>query len=311
MTLFPDNSDFVFLFPGIGVQPFGGEQQFYRRYRSTMEPFLEQGSAVAGNDLCGSLLAGELMNNEQLSREIFSYSFSHGTYRVLEIKGLRPQLMAGHSLGVYAALSSSGAISFEDGLRIIYKAHELGRQHSATNDFGVIVIIGLRHNEVMDCVRKKKYDSVNLANLNSHSSCVYVGYRDEINALLQWAEEEGAIKIIRLRIDIPFHSPLFMGEASKSLKSFLSTLSWHRPQCPILSALDQCLLCEHEELIEMTAQNLSQSINWPGLINKLADLGTEAVIECGAGVSLTQHGRFIEGAPRHYNLKNMRRRLNY
>ncbi len=291
--------------------PFGKEDQIFHRYRPIMEPFLVKGSALAGVDLAASLVGGTIFENEQLAREVFAYCFSHGTYRVLMEKGLKPKVMAGHSLGVYSALSSSGAISFDDGLSMIEKAHQLGRRYSGKNNFAVAVIIGLPHWEVMDWLRKNGYNSVNLANLNSDASCVYVGYRKEIEPLLQWAEEEGAIKTIRLRIDIPFHSPLFMKNATSDMKDYIATLEWRRPQCPILSALDQSLLTDCEDLIEMTASNLSSPINWPGVMAKLVDMGVEMVIECGAGVSLTQHGRFIEGAPRHYNMKNMRRRLQY
>ncbi len=311
MALFQDDRDFVFLFPGIGVKPFGKEHQFFKHYRSILEPYLVKGSVAAGLDLRSSLLAGTVFENEQLAREIFAYVFSCGTFQVFLEKGLQPRLMAGHSLGIYAALSSAAAVSFDDGLKMIEKAHQLGRKYSGDNVFGVAVIIGLHHEDVLAQIRDEGHDSINLANLNSSTSCVYVGYREEVDTLLLWAEREGAIKTIRLRIDIPFHSPRFMQEATQDMRDFLVTLTWQKPLCPILSALDQTLIRQGEELIAMTANNLSCSINWPGLVHKLAEMGIKEVIECGAGLSLTQHSRFIDDAPRHYNLKNMRRRLNY
>lgn len=311
MTIFPDKHEFAFLFPGIGVKPFGREYQFYRRYRTIIEPFLLKASAVAGVDLGASLLAGTIFDNEQFVREIFAFAFSHGTYLVFAEKGLYPRLMAGHSLGIYAALSSSGAISFDDGLIMIKKAHQFGRRCSGKKKFGVAVIIGIGHDEILNWSQQSGYGSIHLANLNSSSSAVFVGYAGEIEALLHWAEAEGALKSIRLRIDIPYHSPLFMEQATKDLKKEIAKMTWRKPRCPILSALDNTLLHRRDELIEMTATNLSHPINWPGLIKTLELMGIDEVVECGAGISLTQHGRFIEGAPRHYNLKNMRRRLDY
>jgi malonyl CoA-acyl carrier protein transacylase len=310
MMLFDDN-EWVFLFPGIGVKPFGKEGKFYRKYRTVIEPFIRQGSEMVSVDLSASLLQNATLRGNQLCHEVFAYVFAHGTFQVFREHGLVPKVVAGHSLGIYAALSASGAISFADGLAIIQKAHQLGRKYNPENRFGVVVIIGLDHDDVAEILVEKGLASVNLANLNNASSGVYVGYKEETDRLLAWAERAGAIKTIPLHIDIPFHSPLFMGEASRELQIFLESLHWQRPCCPVLSALDHSLLTTEEQLIEMTAANLSHSIRWPGVMKKLTDIGVEAVIECGAGVSLSQHARFIDSAPRHYNLRNLKRRLNY
>jgi [acyl-carrier-protein] S-malonyltransferase len=311
MTLFQQNSKQVFLFPGIGVKPFGGERDFFLKYSPLMEPYLLQGSAMAGVDLRASLVAGDVFSNEQFGREIFAYAFACGTCRVFAEKGVSPRCVVGHSLGMYAALVAAQALSFEDGLLVIDRAHQFGRQFCGTEKFGVAVIIGLNHEEVMSWLGERGYYSIHLANLNSRSSCVYAGYRQEIDKLLQWAEAEGAIKTIRLRIDMPFHHPLFMREAAAALGEFVARLSWRRPSCPIVSSLDQSVVTEPEALQTMTAKNLCSTIDWPATLRVLVQRGVEEVIECGAGLSLTQHSRFIDGAPRHYNLKNLRRRLDY
>ncbi|TFG93715.1 MAG: acyltransferase domain-containing protein [Syntrophobacterales bacterium] len=311
MTLFDEPCEWAFLFPGIGVKPFGKEGEFYRKYRALIEPYLHKGSEIVGIDLAASLLQNTTFGGEQLSREVFAYVFSYGAFQVFREHGLVPKLVAGHSLGIYAALTASEAIRFEDGLAIVEKAHQLGRKYNPEHHFGVVVIIGLDHDEVAGVITEKGYQSVNLANLNNSSSGVYVGYKEETDSLLAWAEGAGAIKTITLRIDIPFHSPFFMQEASRELRTFLESFHWQRPVCPILSALDHSLLTTEEQLIEMTAANLSHPIHWPGVMNKLAEIGVERVIECGAGVSLSQHARFIESAPRHYNLRNLKRRLFY
>jgi malonyl CoA-acyl carrier protein transacylase len=311
MTLLDNTREWVFLFPGIGVKPFGKEGEFYRRYRSILDPFLQKGSEKAGIDLSALLLQNTPSTVGQLSLEIFAYVFSHGAFQVFREHGLAPKLVAGHSLGIYAALSAAEAIHFEDGLAIIEKAHQLGRKYNPEQRFGVVVIIGLDHDEVAEVISENGYRTVKLANLNNASSGVYVGYKEETDGLLAWAEGAGAIKTIRLRIDIPFHSPLFMQGASRDLRTFLTSLPWRPPVCPILSSLNHNLLTTEEQLLDMTAANLSHTIFWPGVMKKLTELGVEAVIECGAGVSLSQHARFIEAAPRHYNLRNLRRRLSY
>lgn len=310
MTLF-DQNKWVFLFPGIGVKPFGKEGEFFRAYRNVIEPFIRQGSEVVNVDLSVPLLHNASLEGDQLCHEVFAYVFAYGTFQVFRNQGLIPRLTAGHSLGIYAALTAAGAISFIDGLAIIQKAHQLGRKYNPEKRYGVVVIIGLDHDDVAAFLIEEELASVNLANLNNSTSGVYVGYKEETNRLLAWADEAGAIKTIRLHVDIPFHSTLFMAEASRKLQIFLQSLHWQRPLCPVLSALDHSLLTSEEDLIDMTAANLSHSIHWPGVMKRLTEMGVEAVIECGAGVSLSQHARFIDAAPRHYNLRNLKRRLRY
>ena len=311
MGLFEDKRTWAFLFPGIGVKPFGKECQFYAKYQEIIEPYFDQASKIAGLDLGKSLLEKTTFDNDQLSRELFAYAFSYASYQVFLRLGLRADYMVGHSLGVYAALASSGAINFDQGLTITEKAHQLGRQCCPSKKFGVVVIIGLSHQEVGEIVKENGYKTVNLANLNNDCSGVYVGCQQETDNLLAAVDKRGAIKTIRLRIDTPFHNPLFMEDACRQLQSFLRTLHWQKPSCPIISALDHSLINGVEGLISMTSANLAQAIHWPGVLEKLNQLNVNSVIECGQGVSLTQHARFIDNTPRHYNLKNLRRRLNY
>ncbi len=311
MTLFEKKDHWAFLFPGIGVKPFGREYEFYTKYHDIIAPYLDKASEVAKLNLGQSLLDKTTFDNDQLSREVFAYAFSYAGYRVFLRQGLVAKYMAGHSLGVYAALAASGAITFDQGLAITEKAHRLGRQCCPRKKFGVVVIIGLDHHEVADIIRENCLETINLANLNNSCSGVYVGCKPETDILLTAVNNRGAIKTIRLRIDIPFHNPLFMEDVSQQLKSFLETLDWQKPSCPIISALNHSLCESTEQLISMTTANLAQPIHWPGVMNTLNDLGIDAAIECGPGVSLSQHARFIENAPRHYNLKNLRRRLNY
>ena len=311
MTLFEHQQIQAILFPGIGVKPFGKERDFFLRYRTTIQPYLEAASESVKIDLVQSLENQTTFEEDQPAREVFAYSFSCGTFDVLRRLGLTPSYLAGHSLGVYAALVAAEAIDFPTGLRITVKALKLGKTCCPEKKFGVVVIIGLDHKNVLDIIAERNYSSINLANLNNNCSGVYVGLQHETDALLTIAEQLGAIKTIRLRIDNPYHHPGFMEGTAREFRSFLGEMGWRRPSCPVLSALDHTICDTVESLIDMTTANIAQPIHWPGVLGKLHTLGIESVIECGVGVSLSQHARFIEPAPRHYNLKNLRRRLDY
>lgn len=310
MRLFNEQRTWAFLFPGIGVKPFGGEKDFYRNFRGAIEPFLDQASELIDVDLSVSLLNNTTSDNDQLSREIFSYAFACGVFQVFREKGFDPSFLAGHSMGIYAALVSSGAISFVDGLAITKQAHVLGRRWCNGKKFGVVVIIGLEREDIRKIVDERELGSVVLANYNNRISGVYVGFRNETEILLVEAEARGAAKTIQLRIDIPFHH-MFMGDVAHQFKPFLESLTWHKPIYPLVSALEHNVCSNQEDLIRMTGNNLATPIHWPGVLKKMQALGVTSVIECGCGISLSQHARLIDYAPKHYTLKNLRNRLKY
>ncbi len=311
MTLFDPQQPQAFLFPGIGVKPFGKERRFFTRYQQIMQPYLEAATPIAGVDLVQSTIEQTTFQQDQPAREIFAYTFSCGAIEVFRQLGLTPRYLAGHSLGVYAALVAAEAIDFQTGLQITEKALRLGETCCPEKKFGVVVIIGLDHNEVLAIIKKKDYSSIKLANLNNNCSGVYVGLEHETDGLLTLAEQSGAIKTIRLRIKTPYHHPVYMKEIAKEFRTFLQDMSWQKPSCPVLSALDHTLCDSVDSLIDMTTNNIAQPIHWPGVLGMLHTLGIDSVVECGVGVSLSQHARFIDPAPRHYNLKNLRRRLDY
>lgn len=310
-TIFDSGQKWACLFPGIGVRLFGKEPHFFEKYATFLKPYFDRGSEFIGEDLTIPLLKSQNHHENQLSGELFTYAFSCGTYKVLQAKGFQPSIIAGHSLGLYGALFTAGCISYVDGLEIILRAHQLGKGNCTNQKFGAIVIIGLSHEEIGEELARSGYESIKLANLNNRTSGVYVGLRYETDNLIRWAELAGAVKTIELKTDIPYHNPLFMQKTSKDFRVFLQKFTWKDPEHPVLSALDHTTVKEAHQALELTAANLSTPIHWPGVLTQLSTIHIDAAIECGLGVSLTQHSRFIDGAPRHYNLRNMRRKIDY
>lgn len=301
----------AFAFPGIGIRLYGTEGDFYKKFKKTIAPFLEEASELAGLDLGRALLAGDLENQSQRNTEIFTHAFNCGAAETYLSLGLKPICVAGHSLGVYAALTAAGAVSFSDTLKMVDLAHRIGRELCPAGEFGAVVTVGPARAELDALIREQRYTSLFAVIENNSTSHVFSGEKEEINDFAALVEERGALKTILLRIDIPFHNPLFMLPASRRLLEALREMTWQRAICPLVSALDQRLLEDPQALIAMTAENLACPLNWPGVLSAFLRLAVQSVVECGPGISLTQHARLIPGAPRHYNLKNLQRRLGF
>lgn len=299
------------VFPGAGVPLCGAEGAFLDRHEPLMAPFLEQAGQRAGADLQQAVVSGDVAALNQRARELFAHAFNCAMWAVLEqhIGARRPIAMAGHSLGVYSALSCSGALSFEDGLRLVDRAHEAAGRCCTGGHYGMGVVVGLERDALEALLPTAGDDAVVVANHNNHTSFVLSGERDAVQTVIERADPAGAVVATLLDLQTPYHHPRVLAPASAELALFMEGLSWASPCCPIISTIDHGWMHTPEQLADFTARNISTPIHWQGVVQALAGHGVDTLLECGPGLSLTQSARFIQGAPRHINVKNARQRL--
>ena len=297
----------AFVFPGVGVTPSGHEGEFLERHRDVMQPYLDEAIAYAGESLHATLapLAGAASAARPSPRaeELFTYAFDCAVAAVYRQAGLEPSYAAGHSLGLYAALAVTGAVRFADGLTMVERARAFVREACPPGSFGMAVVIGMSGAEIAALLADSAHAGVARANVNNDTATVLSGRIADLERFLEVARREGAFKAVLLDIDMPYHHPVFLSSATDRFRAFLSTLSWGASCCPILSPIDQALLADPAELLECTACNISTPIRWQKVVERLAALGVAVAVECGPGISLTQHASFIEGAPKHVNTK--------
>jgi malonyl CoA-acyl carrier protein transacylase len=96
---------------------------------------------------------------------------------------------------------------------------------------------------------------------------------------------------------------------SAAFHAFLKLLHWRQPSCPIVSTIDQGLLTTADELLDFTARNLAAPLNWQRVVSALHRAGVVRVVECGAGISLAQNGRFMPFHLEYVTVKNVLRKL--
>lgn len=297
----------AFVFPGVGVTPSGHEGEFLERHRDVMQPFLDEAVAYAGEPLHAKFAplpgAPSAAPPSPRAEEIFTYAFDCAVAAVYRQAGLEPSYAAGHSLGLYAALADTGAVRFADGMAMVVRARELVREACPPGRFGMGVVIGMSSAEIAGLLADPAHAGVARANVNNDTATVLAGRVDDLERFLALARREGAFKAVPLEIDMPYHHPAYLGPATERFRAFLSAIHWRESRCPIVSPIDQALLSDPAELLECTACNISTPIRWQRVVERLAALGVAVAVECGPGISLTQHASFIEGAPKHVNTK--------
>ena len=304
-----DNSKTAFTFPGVGIELCGDEPALYNRYQSIYAPFLEKGSELADADLVSVLSSGSTDKPDEWKNQVFIYCFSVGTFHVLVENEVLPDITAGYSFGIYAALYAAGAVTFSVGFDILKKAFTAINETRPAKEISVSAVVGLSINDISNILKTGNFQSINRINTNNEHCHLLCGNQEEISPFQEMAIREDALNVVTLNITHPYHHPMFANNASKTLKIFLDTIEWNRPKVPFVSTINQQLLTSVDELKQFTADHLSTPINWYKTVELLYSNGFTQIIECGPGISLTQNARFIPGKAKWINTKNIKNRL--
>ena len=299
----------AFTFPGVGVELCGHEKTLYTKYQSIFDPFFRQGSELAKTDLTRFLFSEPPERIDELENQFFIYCFSVGTYEVFAQKKLIPEICAGYSFGIYAALYAAGILTFSGGLAILHKAFSAINETCGDKEIRMSAVVGLSIKDISKILEKENFITIYRINTNNEFCHILCGASEEMRVFDRKAIEAEAISVAALDVNHPYHHPQFSKKAGLSLRAFLDTVKWHTPQCPVVSTIDQKLLRETDELKQYVADHLATPINWHRSVECLYAMGFNRIIECGPGLSLTQNARFIPGIAKWINCKNIDSRV--
>ncbi len=202
----------------------------------------------------------------------------------LRKSGIFPDFVAGHSLGEYAALVSSGVITAEEALSVVI---ERGRLMSRVPG-GMAAILKLSGKDVEDICA---VTGAAVANYNAPGQIVVSGKDNAIEKAMALAKERGG-KAIRLSVSGPFHSPL-MAHAQKALSPRIEALEFRTPQVPVVSGVSGKVEMSPVRLKELLLTQITACVLWEAVIDTLVNMGVKTVVEVGPGDVLTRIGRRI------------------
>ena len=270
------------LFPGQGSQSVGMGRGMFEHSPSARTLF-ESADALLGwslSQLCCTGDESSLMATVQQQPALFVTSLARWQLSLEQSDLPRPQILAGHSLGQYAACVAAGALSFEDGLRLVaLRGLLMDRAQSG----GMIATLGLALEEVEQIcvmVREQTHRQIDVANDNCPAQVVVAGEEATLERFSQLAEAQGARKVVRLPISIASHSPL-MQSVSAELRSHLDQTDFHAPQLPIMSNYLVQPLTSAEQLRIELATHLTERVRWTEIVQHLRKIGVETFVEVG------------------------------
>lgn len=288
------NKKLAFVFPGQGSQSVGMMQGWGER-AEVRATFAEAADAL-GQDLWTLVTDGPVDQlNQTVNTQPAMLAADVAVWRVWQAAGgATPALLAGHSLGEYAALVAAGALGFTDAIKLVrFRAEAM--QAAVPEGVGAMAaILGLDDDAVRAvCADAAAGEIVEAVNLNSPGQVVIAGNKAAVERAMGLAKERGAKRALPLPVSVPSHSSLMLPAAEKLL-AHLQGVAIAVPTIPVLHNTDVRSHASAEAIRAALAKQLHTPVRWVETVQALKAAGIDRVIECGPGKVLAGLNKRID-----------------
>ena len=274
----------AFVFPGQGSQSIGMLAELAAAHPIVTETFA-QASAVLGYDLWEVVQQGPADKlNQTAATQPAMLAAGVATWRVWQSQSdIKPELMAGHSLGEYTALVCAGVIAFEDAIKLVAERGRLMQEAVPEGEGAMAAILGLDDDVVIDtCDRAALGEVVSAVNFNSPGQVVIAGKKAAVERAVEIAKDEGAKRALLLPVSVPSHCSL-MEPAAEKLLAQMAAITFNTPQIPVINNVDVKAENDPEAIRNALARQLYMPVRWVESVEAMAADGVDRIIECGPG----------------------------
>src|SRR5229473_1956018 len=276
-------SPIAFLFPGQGSQAVGMGKELAVNYPVARRTFEEADEALGYklSQLCFEGPEEQLRLTEITQPAILTASVA--AWRVLQEKGLKPEFVAGHSLGEYSAHVAAGTLTFADAVRTVRNRGKYMQEAVPVGVGAMAAVIGMTLDKVSEILREAEQGEVcQAANINSPEQIVISGHAGAVARAVKLAAERGAKKVVSLPVSAPFHCSL-MQPAQDRLAADLGALSFQHPSCEVVCNVDAAVVRSAEASRQALIRQVTGTVKWEPSVRLLINKGAGLFIEVGPG----------------------------
>jgi [acyl-carrier-protein] S-malonyltransferase len=269
----------AYIFPGQGARFSGMGESLYSESAKAKELF-DRGNQILGFDITSIMFQGSADELKQ-TRVTQPAIFLHSVILALTADNFTPDMVAGHSLGEFSALVAAGALSFEDGLRLVFTRAQAMQRACELNPSTMAAILGLEDQRVEEICASIN-EVVVAANYNCPGQLVISGSNEGVLQACELLKEAGAKRALPLPVGGAFHSPL-MQPAREELAAAIHAVELNSPVCPIYQNATAKPSKDAEVIREQLIVQLTAPVKWTQSVQAMVADGATHFVECGPG----------------------------
>jgi [acyl-carrier-protein] S-malonyltransferase len=277
----------AFIFPGQGSQHAGMGRDLADNFPAARAVFDEVDQAL-GFSLSALCFDGpeedlQLTANTQPA----TLTVSVAAYRALAEKGVRPDFVAGHSLGEYSALVAAGALSLTDAVRLVRKRGQLMQEATPVGVGAMAAILGIDAEKVTAaCAAAAQNQVCAPANFNSPTQIVIAGHKEAVERAVEECKARGARRAIMLKVSAPFHSSLML-PAQEKMTGPLTATTFKNLAIPVVNNVDAAIVTDGEQARAALIRQITAPVRWTDSVQRMFAHGADTFIEVGPGKVLS------------------------